>query len=163
MQATGEMKISVTILLLIGLDFSFSSGKSLEPAVLSDYSKPCPIGEGATVSNGFVTWQPDPCTQCTCINGVTNCVTQHCTPPPCNNHVVPAGKCCPVCLEVEDDCDSEFNLSWRPDPCTFCSCVNGKPRCLVRDCAALSCSNHVTPPGQCCPVCPNDSDLIQQR
>lgn len=104
------------VLLLIRLGFSF--GKSLEP-VLSDNSKPCPIGEGVTVSNGIVTWQPDPCTQCTCINGVTNCVTQHCAPPPCNNYIVPIGKCCPVCLAVEDDCGGEFNLSWRPDPCTF--------------------------------------------
>ena len=56
------MKISATVL-LTGLSFSFSSGKSLEP-VLSDNSKPCPTGEGVTVSNGIVTWQPDPCTHC---------------------------------------------------------------------------------------------------
>ena len=151
------MKITATVL-IIGLSFSFSSGKSLEP-VLSD-NRPCPTGEGVTVINGIVSWQPDPCTHCTCTNGVTHCTIQDCAAPSCDNYVVPTGKCCPVCLAVEDDCSSTFNLNWRPDPCTFCSCLNGKPRCLIRDCAAPSCSNYVIPPGQCCPICPNGPDLV---
>ena len=151
-QATGEMRISATaVLLLIGLSFSFGNGKSLEP-VLSDNGNPCPVGIN------IATWQPDPCTHCICIDGKTKCEAQSCAPPPCNNYVVPVGECCPVCPPVEDDCESEFNSNWRPDPCTFCSCVNGKPLCSVRDCAAPSCSNFVIPPGQCCPVCPNGSE-----
>ena len=154
------MKIIATVLLLIGLIFSISNGKSLEP-VLSGNNRPCLTGEGVTVINGIISWRPDPCTHCTCNNGVTHCTVQHCAPPPCDDYVVPEGKCCPVCSVVEDDCSSEFNLGWKPaDPCTFCSCVNGKPRCLVRDCAAPSCSNYVTPPGQCCPICTNGPDLL---
>ena len=88
---TFEMKIAVTILLLIGLSFCFSSAKSIT-AILSE------------------------------------------------------------------ECGSKLN--WRPNPCTFCSCVNGQPRCVIQDCAFPPCSNYVVPPGQCCPVCPNGPDAI---
>ena len=57
-----------------------------------------------------------------------------------------------------DECGSKLN--WKPDPCTFCSCVNGRPRCFIVDCAPPPCSNFEVPPGQCCPVCPNGPDWV---
>lgn len=44
---------------------------------------------------------------------------------------------------------------FRPDPCTFCNCISGKPMCAVADCAPPSCVDYVRDPNQCCPSCPN--------
>ncbi|KAH9502879.1 von Willebrand factor C domain-containing protein 2-like [Bulinus truncatus] len=49
----------------------------------------------------------------------------------------------------------------KPDegPCAFCDCVNDGGRwkwiCYYRDCMRPECDNYYTPPGQCCPVCPD--------
>ena len=60
---------------------------------------------------------------------------------------------------MEDGCSNKFNQG----PCVFCSCVGGQPRCLTKLCAAPSCSDYVTPPGQCCPICPNGSDFLRDQ
>ena len=65
--------------------------------------------------------------------------------------------------DVKDECSSKFNQNWRPDPCTFCSCDNGKPRCFAQKCAVPLCSNYEVPPGQCCPICPNGPDSLRDQ
>lgn len=145
-----KMKIITTVILLIGLATPFSSGKVLPPGIAVD--NPCPPGE--------VSWRPTPCTHCSCVNGESRCVIQDCAAPYCENYVVPQGRCCPVC--PPGDCNPTGKvfytnnlLSWKPDPCTHCSCVNGKTQCFVRGCAAPSCSNYIIPEGECCPTCPD--------
>lgn len=145
-----EMKIIAVITLLVGLCFSSSNGRSLN-------IHECPFGEDE--------WNPSPCVHCTCRDGVAQCFVQDCAAPDCDNYIVPEGKCCPVC--PPNGCNptgeifrNNYNvLSWRPDPCTHCSCVNGQSRCVIQDCAAPSCSDYVVPPGQCCPICPNGPDF----
>ena len=135
----------------VGLCFSSSSGRSL-----NTYFE-CPTG--------VVSWSPSPCVHCTCVDEVAQCFIQDCAAPHCGNYVVPQGRCCPVCPLAADNCNPTgeifYNnniLSWKPDPCTSCSCINGQPRCFIQDCAAPPCSNPVGSPGQCCPICPNGPD-----
>lgn len=44
---------------------------------------------------------------------------------------------------------------FKPDPCTFCNCISGRPMCVVADCVIPSCVDYVQDPNQCCPSCPN--------
>ena len=44
---------------------------------------------------------------------------------------------------------------FKPDPCTFCNCISGRPMCAVADCAPPPCVDYVRDPNQCCPSCPN--------
>ncbi|KAJ8261951.1 hypothetical protein GJAV_G00160360, partial [Gymnothorax javanicus] len=41
------------------------------------------------------------------------------------------------------------------DPCQQCRCQDGTVQCTVTQCQQLTCSNPRTPPGQCCPQCPD--------
>jgi len=79
------MKITAVIILLVGLCFSSSSGRSLKP------NFECPTG--------VVSWNPSPCVHCTCVNEVAQCSIRDCAVPSCLNamHVVPPGECCPIC------------------------------------------------------------------
>ena len=149
------MKIIAMILLLAGLAISLSTGKSLIQ---------CPTGDGVTVNNDIVSWNPYPCVHCTCTNGVPRCAVQDCAAPSCENYFVPKGECCPVCPPGKCKPTGEifYNnnvLSWKPDPCTHCSCINGQPQCFIRDCARPSCLNYFVPPGKCCPICPNGPEI----
>ncbi|PVD39502.1 hypothetical protein C0Q70_02136 [Pomacea canaliculata] len=44
---------------------------------------------------------------------------------------------------------------YKPDPCTFCFCRDGRAACAVADCMMPSCVDPVRQPDKCCPVCPN--------
>ena len=49
-----------------------------------------------------------------------------------------------------------FFPSWKPDPCTFCVCVDGQEECTISECGEEPiCHGYplVTKPGQCCPEC----------
>lgn len=44
---------------------------------------------------------------------------------------------------------------WKPSECQICVCDNGAILCDKIQCQeVLSCADPVTPPGECCPVCP---------
>ena len=178
------MKIVVIAILVVELGGLFASGKSVGSlnclcprlpikGCLRPYIPPgecCPrcsgckpTGEISYDDDGnLLLWKPSPCEFCTCVNGRPQCVIQDCAAPFCENYVTVKGRCCPVCpprgCNPTGDIfyDSNGILSWRPDPCTYCSCVNGRPSCNIRDCAAPSCPNYVIPEGECCPVCPSD-------
>eukprot|EP00916_Digyalum_oweni_P015450 GHVL01025287.1.p1 GENE.GHVL01025287.1~~GHVL01025287.1.p1 ORF type:complete len:145 (+),score=10.02 GHVL01025287.1:84-518(+) len=47
---------------------------------------------------------------------------------------------------------------FKPNPCTFCNCVDGRAACAVADCAPPQCVDYVRDPNQCCPKCPNGSN-----
>lgn len=47
---------------------------------------------------------------------------------------------------------------WKPSPCQICVCDNGAILCDKIECQeVLNCANSITPPGECCPVCPQTS------
>lgn len=51
----------------------------------------------------FPTWYPNPCTKCTCNNGLSHCTNSTCliTEALCNalnyTAIIPPGQCCPIC------------------------------------------------------------------
>ncbi|XP_066975982.1 dorsal-ventral patterning protein Sog-like isoform X2 [Macrobrachium rosenbergii] len=55
----------------------------------------------------------------------------------------------------------EDGSSWQSpaNTCSMCMCTKGKIKCQDVMCPRLECEEPVTPPGQCCPVCPNDHDI----
>lgn len=45
---------------------------------------------------------------------------------------------------------------WKPAPCQICVCDNGAILCDKIQCQdVLECADPITPPGECCPVCPH--------
>lgn len=47
------------------------------------------------------------------------------------------------------------SLSWKPNPCTTCTCVSGNSHCTTQGCVPPPCPIQVTVPvGKCCPTCP---------
>ena len=42
-------------------------------------------------------WQEDGCTTCRCSSGQIFCRIKQCKEPQCDNPIIPAGECCPVC------------------------------------------------------------------
>ena len=67
--------------------------------------------------------------------------------------------CCPNC----DKSNCKFRgcvhfgmfPTWRPDPCTVCSCYRGNELCTNITCPSISCYGYpnVTRPHNCCPEC----------
>lgn len=55
-------------------------------------------------------WKRDPCTSCSCDNGVAICAVQDCALPMCENPVLKEGSCCPTCEEEQcyDDSMGRF-------------------------------------------------------
>ena len=86
-----------------------------------------------------------------------NCV---CPPLPSNCNAIfdPPDQCCPGCI-ITNGCDVHGEVigvhSWKPDPCTTCTCVSGAAHCTIQGCVTPACPTPVVVPvGQCCPVCP---------
>lgn len=50
-----------------------------------------------TIHDDGATWEKG-CQQCSCVHGEIKCKPTPCASVACKNPVVPAGKCCPVCL-----------------------------------------------------------------
>lgn len=87
----------------------------------------------------------------------------------CNLEACPGGSncadpeyqdgCCPNC----DKSNCKFRgcvhfgmfPTWRPDPCTVCSCYRGNELCTNITCPSISCYGYpnVTRPHNCCPEC----------
>ncbi|XP_078582340.1 kielin/chordin-like protein isoform X1 [Branchiostoma floridae x Branchiostoma japonicum] len=99
-------------------------------------------------------WQQDPCTTCTCLSGVEDCVTQRCPPAPCQYPRIPAGRCCPECKGCEYEGRKLRNGQiFDADRCTSCTCLRGQVECRRRECPVLLCQEQYTSPGDCCPRC----------
>ncbi|KAK6488158.1 kielin/chordin-like protein isoform X1 [Huso huso] len=104
------------------------------------------------IYNNEESFNYDECTTCVCLSGDVTCTAVQCNKVTCSNPVKRSGECCPVCLE---DCvDGRRNgESWKPDPCSNCTCENGNVQCLGVQCLDLPCLDQYVPPGECCPVC----------
>ncbi|XP_056455381.1 kielin/chordin-like protein [Gadus chalcogrammus] len=106
-------------------------------------------------------WRPEgPCSSCACVNGETVCTHTQCPPTECLHPAKNTGSCCAVC----ESCTYNNRIYGNgqrfvtPDqPCLVCTCQYGSVECLQRDCPAPNCTNPHTPPGECCPTCPDCS------
>ncbi len=130
-----------------------------------DHNKMC-LYEGRVYPRG--TFQPERCTWCECTQeGITRCWAQTCPlsmDPQCIRYKTLPGDCCPTCVEV--GCMYNGTGFKRGasiltgDSCRKCYCPwegesRGEPVCLDIHCPAVHCVDSHTPPGKCCPVCPN--------
>ncbi|XP_048024025.1 kielin/chordin-like protein isoform X3 [Megalobrama amblycephala] len=115
------------------------------------------IFKGEVVLNG-VSFQPprDPCRRCVCNEGNIACETQSCPTSPCRLVETVGGQCCPRCRScVQDNVWHLHGSQWKlpHDPCTTCTCTEGKVQCVSVRCH-VPCKNPASPPpGSCCPVC----------
>ncbi|KAM7414471.1 hypothetical protein PAMA_019340 [Pampus argenteus] len=106
-------------------------------------------------------WQPDsPCSSCTCVNGDIFCTHTQCPPSGCLHPTKITGSCCEVCesCTYNHRIYSNSQRFTTPDqPCHICTCLHGTVECERRPCPPLNCTNSYTPPGECCPRCPDCS------
>ncbi|KAF6276033.1 kielin cysteine rich BMP regulator [Rhinolophus ferrumequinum] len=107
-----------------------------------------------------VEWEPDgqPCTACSCQDGVPMCGAVLCAPAPCQHPTQPPGACCPSC----ESCTyhghvyaNGQNFTDSDSPCHTCRCEEGTVRCSLVDCPRTTCARPQSRPGQCCPRCPD--------
>ena len=69
------------------------------PSTTPDVGTLCLSLDGQEYSNGEK-WSVDPCTDCMCKNGETQCLLTSCFPLVCmneSNYYIPDGMCCPMC------------------------------------------------------------------
>ncbi|XP_041583933.1 kielin/chordin-like protein isoform X1 [Vulpes lagopus] len=127
-----------------------TSGPQLCPACVLD---------GEEFAEG-VQWEPDgqPCTACSCHDGVPMCGAVLCSPAPCQHPTQPPGACCPSC----ESCTyhgqvyaNGQNFTDADSPCHACRCKDGTVRCSLVDCPPTTCARPQSGPGQCCPRCPD--------
>ncbi|XP_042352823.1 kielin/chordin-like protein [Plectropomus leopardus] len=135
------------------------SNPIIDPHLCCPICKACVL-EGVEYEEGSK-WHPEgPCSSCTCVNGETVCTHTQCPPTECLHPTKIPGSCCPVC----ESCTythriySNGQRFTTPDhPCHICTCQHGSVECKRRPCPPLNCSNSYTPPGDCCPKCPDCS------
>ena len=106
----------------------------------------------------------------TCCTHVCKCKDDFCPQPKCedfhflileNNFVPEVGNCCQPfdchpkqCITDENKILNQGQLSISEnDPCIECTCFNGIARCVIHQCAPLSCLHQTHPFEECCPKC----------
>ncbi|CDQ81638.1 unnamed protein product [Oncorhynchus mykiss] len=48
---------------------------------------------------------------------------------------------------------------WKPEPCQICVCDSGTVMCDEVICEdTTDCADPIIPDGECCPICPDDSE-----
>jgi hypothetical protein len=130
----------------------------------------CRINGQLVTENRDVGIPEDPCLQCRCKSGRITCSKQACPVLHCpqKNITRVPGECCKQCLgsryliePPKGGCLLGYQVhpagkSFRPDPCTQCSCVNATSVCRRKACPVLECpqERQVSTPGSCCPHCP---------
>ncbi|XP_034734849.1 kielin/chordin-like protein isoform X1 [Etheostoma cragini] len=135
------------------------SNPIIDPHLCCPICKACVL-EGVEYEEGS-NWQPEGlCSICTCVNGETLCAHTHCPPTECLHPSKIPGSCCAVCesCTYNHRIYSNGQRFMTPDhPCHICTCERGSVECERRPCPPLNCSNSYTPPGECCPKCPDCS------
>ncbi|CAH1261515.1 FRAS1 [Branchiostoma lanceolatum] len=124
----------------------------------------CPICGGCQYGDVVIpvgsTYQPDPCTYCSCEAAGARplCAVQDCAAPPCANPEHVPGQCCPVCHNI--GCEHAHGLilpgnDYKVDACMTCTCPfpGEEPMCYTPGCMPPECDAPVQVAGQCCPVC----------
>ncbi len=112
------------------------------------------------------TWKPNPCLNCTCTAGMVDCLPEVCQPLTCDAYIQNPDSCCLSCdkdgppLNITG-CNFEGETyvqgeRFAKDACVNCKCDMGAVLCTNQPCPRrVECPVElVTPPDQCCPVCP---------
>ncbi|XP_028441200.1 kielin/chordin-like protein isoform X2 [Perca flavescens] len=135
------------------------SNPIIDPHLCCPICKACVL-DGVEYEEGS-NWQPEGrCSTCTCVNGEMLCAHTHCPPTECLHPSKITGSCCAVCesCTYNHRIYSNGQRFMTPDhPCHICTCEHGSVECERRPCPPLNCSNSYTPPGECCPKCPDCS------
>uniref|UniRef100_A0AAV2JCT5 Peroxidase n=1 Tax=Knipowitschia caucasica TaxID=637954 RepID=A0AAV2JCT5_KNICA len=63
-------------------------------------------------------WKQDSCTSCECTEAQVTCTVKSCLPPQCKHPVSLKGACCPVCLQQEDNIETNSLCVWSTFPTT---------------------------------------------
>uniref|UniRef100_I3KCN7 VWFC domain-containing protein n=1 Tax=Oreochromis niloticus TaxID=8128 RepID=I3KCN7_ORENI len=107
---------------------------------------------GAVLLNGQSIPDPgNPCYECICqVVSQRKCPAVSCPHPTLNSC---ACEVCDGCNFYGRDCLSGEQFAHPTDSCQRCSCQNGGVVCEQESCPSITCSNPVTRPGECCPVC----------
>ncbi|XP_067246073.1 kielin/chordin-like protein [Chanodichthys erythropterus] len=104
--------------------------------------------------------------RCSCVRGQVTCICEpRCsdpvaaTPVPCPNPTPASrGECCGSCGQCQYKqrfYENGQKFKDPEDPCVTCHCQDGQALCDAASCIAVTCSNPYTPPGECCPRCPD--------
>ncbi|XP_078000494.1 kielin/chordin-like protein [Glandiceps talaboti] len=105
---------------------------------------------------------PDPCQECTCVQGRWNCVDKDCPLVVCSHPV--QGECCPectACLYEGTQYRSTQTFPHPRDQCQICRCLDGSVECIRRVCQSADCNNPRQ--NQCgCPSCQGCEYLGQE-
>uniref|UniRef100_H3DPF7 Kielin cysteine rich BMP regulator n=1 Tax=Tetraodon nigroviridis TaxID=99883 RepID=H3DPF7_TETNG len=129
----------------------------IDPHVCCPICRACVLDEVEYAEGS--SWHPDgPCSICTCTNGAPQCSPTRCLPTDCLHPTRGPGSCCASC----ESCTYNHRIyangqrfATPEQPCHVCSCQYGSVRCERSPCPPLNCSNSYTPPGECCPKCPD--------
>ncbi|XP_051579936.1 kielin/chordin-like protein [Myxocyprinus asiaticus] len=130
-------------------------------------SPPCaePARTPGCMWNGVVhaegeTWT-DAGRSCSCVGGQVTCgdrCAQAPSPPCAEPARTPDAECCNPCGQCQYKRRIYENGQTFTDPddaCVKCTCQAGQAICGMPGCKEVSCSNPYTPPGECCPRCPD--------
>ncbi|XP_029441989.1 kielin/chordin-like protein, partial [Rhinatrema bivittatum] len=108
--------------------------------------------EGRNYTNGE-TFSTDACTACVCLGGEVSCSQVECPVVTCRTPARKApAECCPRCVEGCADGHQEGE-TWRPEPCTSCSCLGGQVMCIPEACQPANCAHPILLQDKCCPEC----------
>ncbi|XP_013412584.1 kielin/chordin-like protein isoform X2 [Lingula anatina] len=113
-----------------------------------------PRGVHHTDNSEWTDYQ-NPCSMCSCRNGLITCMQQMCQTPSCRYPAKLPGECCPTCngCEYQGSVYSNGDIVPSGERCQSCRCRNGNVDCEPVQCPVVTCDNPVTTSGQCCPVC----------
>ncbi|CAI5664367.1 unnamed protein product [Oreochromis niloticus] len=112
--------------------------------------------EGLTYADGqILPEQERACKDCRCSRGEVVCEQRKCPAVSCPHPTLNSCACevCDGCNFYGRDCLSGEQFAHPTDSCQRCSCQNGGVVCEQESCPSITCSNPVTRPGECCPVC----------
>ncbi|XP_038068738.1 zonadhesin-like isoform X3 [Patiria miniata] len=135
-----------------------------------DELKQCQLDGNGDVKDHLETWRVNNCKKCQCNDGKVSCDTQTCPEVDCADAVVPDNQCCPVCPKVAPpaltakSCEVggqtyQHGERWDKNACKSCVCDNGKVNCDSPACGALTCTDPIKVPGECCMRCPEDAQV----
>ncbi|XP_061107394.1 kielin/chordin-like protein [Conger conger] len=134
------------------------SNPVIDPQLCCPVCKVCVV-DGLEFEEGEE-WDAEgqPCRRCRCVGGEPVCHVTRCPAVSCLHPSKLEGQCCATC----DLCSYNQRIYSNgqdfhdpDDPCQQCRCQDGTVKCTVAQCPPPTCSSPQTPPGQCCPQCPN--------
>ncbi|XP_048588426.1 uncharacterized protein LOC5502690 isoform X2 [Nematostella vectensis] len=73
------------------------------------------------------------------------------------------GTSAPSCFDEHGQKFYGERAEWKPNDCTVCTCILGRPECVATVCRHPNCVDAVRIKGQCCPVCPIGGNETEEQ